>query len=69
MYLLNRLYARITPFKENIVSFEQVDSVVQVDAINTAAENRVVVTEHSSTSQDNLTDEMADLLAAYRSYR
>ncbi|KAL4207864.1 hypothetical protein AB4K20DRAFT_1950207 [Rhizopus microsporus] len=68
MYLLNRLHAGIAHFKENTVSLEQVDTVVQVDAINTAAETRVV-TEHSSMSQDYLTAEMANLLAAYRSYR
>ncbi|PHZ11018.1 uncharacterized protein RHIMIDRAFT_298429 [Rhizopus microsporus ATCC 52813] len=57
------------PFKENIVSFEQVGSVIQVDIINIAAENRIVPTEHSSTSQDYLTTKMVNILAAYRSYR
>ena len=42
---------------------------IQVDAINIAAENRVFVTEHSSMVQDNLTAEIANRLAAYRSYR
>ncbi|KAL4209235.1 hypothetical protein AB4K20DRAFT_1978406 [Rhizopus microsporus] len=73
LYLFNRLHAGIAPFKgklqENIVSFEQVDLVIQVDAINIAAENRVFVTEHSSMVQDNLTAEIANRLAAYRSYR
>ncbi|ORE14454.1 hypothetical protein BCV71DRAFT_238417 [Rhizopus microsporus] len=44
-------------------------SIGQVDTVNTATENRVAATEHSSMFQDNLTTKIANLLAAYRSYR
>ena len=58
---------RIVVFVDWTVNI-RLDSVVRVDAINSAVENRVV-TEHSSMSQDNLIAEIANLFAAYRSYR
>ncbi|KAG1169813.1 hypothetical protein G6F70_008583 [Rhizopus microsporus] len=55
---------------KNAVSFEQMDSVGQVGMTTSiAAENRVVATEHSSTSPDNQTIKMAKLPAPYCSYK
>ncbi|ORE04345.1 hypothetical protein BCV72DRAFT_264026 [Rhizopus microsporus var. microsporus] len=54
VYLLHRLHAETSRFNENVVSFEQIDSVGQDGmTTNIAAENRVVATEHSSMSPDN----------------
>ncbi|KAL4215803.1 hypothetical protein AB4K20DRAFT_1863014 [Rhizopus microsporus] len=64
-----KLQHEVTVLKKNNVSFEQVHSIGQVDTVNTATENRVAATEHSSMFQDNLTTKIANLLAAYRSYR